>query len=367
MARQTIQLATELGREGVQVHLVQTNAPYRPAWLGSVKGLRALARLIGYVRRLRAVAGHVDLFHIMANSGWSWHLFAVPAILIGSNRGVRLIVNYHGGEAEKFLRREARWVLPALRRAAALVVPSVYLQRVFRAHRCDSIVIPNIVDLGRFHPAVDDEPHGRQQPTSDIGDNPAATGGVVLFVPRNLERIYDIETALRALTILVRSVPLVRMVIAGSGSEEGSLRHLAASLGVEGRVKFAGRLDLEQMAEYYREASVVLNPSRVDNAPVSLLEALASGVPVVTTNVGGIPWLVEDGRTALLVPPGDPMAMANAVVRVLAEPGLAQALRSAGLVDAKRYAWSHARDLIAEVYRLECDRSSANKCALLSQ
>lgn len=349
MARQTLEIAENLRNEGAVVHIVQTNGPYWPASIGAIRGLRAIVRLFAFVAQLWAVSNRVNMFHVMANSGWSWHLYAAPAIWLGRLRGVRVVVSYHGGEAREFLTRSSRWVLPTLRRSESLIVPSPYLQQVFEAFECASIVVPNVVDLGHFHPTSG----GKLPPVRT--DNPwhetdACSRDIVLFVPRNLERIYGVETALRALAILIRTVPKARMVIAGSGAEENSLRHLAGLLALEERVEFTGRLDREQMAARYRTASVVLNPSTVDNAPVSLLEALASGVPVVTTDVGGIPFIVEHGRTALLVPPGDPKAMAEAALRVLSDSDLAQRLRSEGLAEAKRYGWSHVRESLARVY-----------------
>ncbi|HEC26126.1 MAG TPA: glycosyltransferase family 1 protein, partial [Gammaproteobacteria bacterium] len=105
MANQTRQLAGLLRTAGADVSLVQINAPYRPAWVGRLQGIRALFRLFPYIWQLWHTAGKVRLFHIMANSGWSWHLFAAPAIWIGWLRGVSVIVNYRGGEAEEFFSR----------------------------------------------------------------------------------------------------------------------------------------------------------------------------------------------------------------------------------------------------------------------
>jgi glycosyltransferase involved in cell wall biosynthesis len=130
--------------------------------------------------------------------------------------------------------------------------------------------------------------------------------------------MYDIATALRAFAILRKRFPDSRMTIAGSGPEAGALRTLAAGLGIADAVNFCGTVDRNRMAELYRSASVVLNPSRVDNMPNSVLEAMASGAPVVSTNVGGVPFIVRDGATALLVPPGDAEAMAQAAQRILA-------------------------------------------------
>lgn len=101
MATQTVQLGHLLTDAGASVHIVQTNLPYRPAWLAGVPGLRALMRLLCYVRRLgRALrSGGATVMHLMANSGWSWHLFAVPAIVVARLHGVPVVVNYRGGGA----------------------------------------------------------------------------------------------------------------------------------------------------------------------------------------------------------------------------------------------------------------------------
>ena len=90
--------------------------------------------------------------HVMGNSGWAWHLFAAPAVWIGRLRGIPVIVNYRGGEAEAFLKRQSAWVKPTLRQAAAIVVPSGFLEEVFARFDIATEVVPNIVDLSSFHP-----------------------------------------------------------------------------------------------------------------------------------------------------------------------------------------------------------------------
>ena len=105
-----------------------------------------------------------------------------------------------------------------------------------------------------------------------------------------------------------------------------------------------------KLAEFYRSADIMLNPSLADNMPISVLEALASNVPVVSTRVGGVPHLVQHGKTALLVPPGDVDAMAKAVIRILEDPGLADRLVTAGLGEIQQYTWPSVREKLQAVY-----------------
>ncbi len=345
MANQTRQLARLLEASGLAVELVQVNAPYRPAWVERLRGVRAVFRFVPYVAHLWRTAGHADLFHIMANSGWAWHLFAAPAIWIAYLRGVPAIVNYRGGEAESFLRRELRWIRPSLARARSIIVPSGFLERVFAAFGIRSEIVPNIVDLDRFSPAL-------QRPRA---------GHIV--ITRNLEPIYDIGTALRAFATILARYPEARLSVAGSGPQRAELERLAESLKVTAAVRFTGRLENEQLPDLYRSAALMLNPSTVDNMPISILEAMASGVPVISTNVGGVPFLVEDGATALLVPPRNPEAMAGAALRVLGDPVLADQLRTAGIERARRYAWPQVREQLFAAYAHALGVPSLEHCS----
>lgn len=339
MARQTQQLAALLADAGAEVRVVRSNEACRPAWVERLPVVRAGWRLLPYLWRLWVATARSDVVHVMANSGWSWYLFAAPAVHIAALRGVPAVVNYRGGEAAAFLRRSHRRVARTLRRAAAVAVPSGYLQGVFAAHGIATCIVPNIVDLERFRPAS-----ARTLPRG------AAEAGHVV-VTRNLEPLYDNATAIRALALLRRRVPGVRLTLAGTGPELPALRVLARTLGVADAVAFPGRLGRDEVARLYRGADVALNPSTVDNMPNSVLEALASGVPVVSTRVGGVPHLVEDGTTALLVPPGEPAAMAQALERLLCSPALRRALAGAGLREARRYAWPQVAPRLEAVYR----------------
>lgn len=338
MANQTRQLVRLLGNEGVKVEVIQVNPPYTPAWIGHIRVLRALFRLVAYVARLWSTARRVRLFHVMANSGWSWHLFAAPAVWVAKWHNVPVVINYRGGEAESFFQRSFRWVRPTLNKADIVVVPSAFLQRVFQKWAVPTVVVPNIIDMELFFP-------GGQQRGREASAQPH------IVVARNLEKIYDIATAIRAFKRVRDRFPGARLTIAGSGPEEAALQGHVAELGLESAVVFTGRLENARMAELYRSADVVLNPSLADNMPISLLEALACAVPVVSTNVGGVPYIVEDGVSASLVAPGDDEGMARAVVGLLEDPVLARRLVEQGSRLAQQYTWPAVRARLFGVYQ----------------
>jgi glycosyltransferase involved in cell wall biosynthesis len=335
MANQCEQLFRLLQQEGVHVDLVRNNPPYYPPWIGRVPVLRAVFRLLPYVFQLWRAAGRNDVMHILANSGWAWHLFAAPAVWIGRARGAKVILNYRGGNADAFFSRTPRHVFATLRQASVRVTPSSFLQRVFARHGLDAMIVPNIVDLSRFTPA----------PLRHFGDSPH------IVVTRNLEAIYDIPTAIRAFARVRQAYSGARLTVAGSGPERDRLVALVTDLGLAGSVQFPGRIDNADIPALYASADCMLNPSTVDNMPISILESLASAVPVVSTNVGGIPDVVEDGISALLVPAGDALQMGDQVVRVLSDTRLTEALRNAGLRAAADFAWPAVRERWYGLYR----------------
>lgn len=337
MANQTLQLAKLLRAEGALVEIIQVNRPYAPTWIGRIRGVRALFRLAPYLFQLWRSARRVELFHVMANSGWSWHLFAAPAIWIARFMGKPVIVNYRGGEAEVFFAKAFSVVKPSLHRVDAIVVPSGFLDHVFNKRGFPTQIVPNIIDLGRFA-------DNRRCANASAASCPR------LLVARNLEPIYDNMTALRAFRIVRQSYPAASLIIAGSGPEREALERLAAQLDLSDAVTFTGRVENEDMPRLYASADIMLNPSLADNMPISVLEALAAGVPVVTTNVGGIPHLVEHGKTALLIPPQDPAAMAAAIMALLGNPRKAERMRQAGAESVRQYAWPEVRTRLLAVY-----------------
>ena len=114
MANQTKKLAEFIQKERVDVDIIQVNADYRPRFVRKIPILRAGFRLVDYFITLKRRLAQVQVVHIMANSGWSWHLFAMPAIWVAHRLNVPVVLNYRGGYAEDFFEESWRWVRPSL-------------------------------------------------------------------------------------------------------------------------------------------------------------------------------------------------------------------------------------------------------------
>lgn len=194
-----------------------------------------------------------------------------------------------------------------LRRAAAVIAVSHAVGRLAQRlapARTPVTVIPNTVDLTRFSPAAE----GQSDPMR------------VLFVGR-LVHNKGPAVFLHAARLALEQEPGIRFVMAGSGPLEGRLKSLARKLRIDGSVDFLGqRADVPDLL---RSATVLVRPSTLEGMPLTVLEAMATGLPVIATSVGGTPELVEDGVTGYLVRPGDTRAVAAAVLRMARAPDLA--------------------------------------------
>ena len=195
-------------------------------------------------------------------------------------------------------------------------------------------VIPNGVDLAAL----------RSTATGALSVTLHEAGRRVGFVGR-LERVKGCEAFVRAAALLAADHPDVRFVIAGTGSRARALRALAAELGMAGRVEFVGYV--ESVGPLLAALDVLVVPSLSEASGLAAMEALALGVPVVASRVGGLPEVVADGGTGLLVPPGDVAAIAGAVTRLLDDPAMARSLAAAG---ARRVEERFALDQMVEGY-----------------
>jgi glycosyltransferase involved in cell wall biosynthesis len=329
---QAAALARALRADGVDVDFVPVNPrfPRGLGWLRRVPVARTLLNEAMYLLALPRLRG-ADVVHVFSASYWSFVLAPLPAIAAARILGKRIVLNYRSGEADDHLSHWGALVHPWLRLAHEIVVPSEFLRAVFGRHGYAARVIPNVVDLGRFRYRDRDPVRPR------------------LVSTRNLEAYYAVDNTLEAFAVIRARYPDATLTIAGSGSEEPRLRRLADTLGTAG-IRFVGAVTPPAIPALLDDADVFVNSSVLDNQPVSVLEAFAAGLPVVSTGTGDIAALVRDGETGTLVAAGDPAAMAKAVIALVEDAAGALAMARQARAEMDRHTWTHVRVLWARAY-----------------
>lgn len=331
-------LSRSLRSEGVTVRSVDTN-------IRSLRKLGKLGRLLMPcaqlaavpVRLWRATAG-ADIVHAQLASYWGFYLPMVALALVRLLRDIPAVASYHGGKAAEFVPANRRTVLPLLERLDALIASSSFTARVFEELGLQPVVIPNVVELDEYRP----NPPGEGSTRLARRDQPA-----LLWI-KSMDEAGNPQLMVEAFAQVRQTLPGATLKMIGDGVQRAEAQALAESL--ETSIDFAGRVPFSVLKESYARADVFVISSAVDNQPCTLIEASACGIPVVSTAVGGIPDMVHDGVDALLAPAGDAAALANAVLRVVEDPDLAQALGRAGIDNARGFGWPAVRERLAEVY-----------------
>jgi L-malate glycosyltransferase len=303
-------------------------------WVERVPYLRTMVRPFFYFRALWSGTRDVDLVHIFSASYWSFLLAPVPAWLISKMRGRKTLLNYHSGEARDHL-RHWRTALPVLRRVDRIVVPSRFLADVFREFGLETRVVPNTVDLQQFSY----RPRKSLRPT--------------LVCTRGFEPYYSVDLVVHAFVEVKNQFPHARLWLVGKGILEQAIRGLVRDLDLTG-VEFTGPVPHQEIARFYDQADIFINASWLDNMPLSILEAFASGTPVVSTAPEGIRYLIRDGLTGLLCDPGDWHSLAQNVIRLLRDPELASRLAANAYQESHQYCWEVVRNQWLEVYKSMC-------------
>jgi glycosyltransferase involved in cell wall biosynthesis len=211
------------------------------------------------------------------------------------------------------------------------------------------VEIPGGVDLDRF----------RRVATGLRGQLGLEHAEVVLYVGR-FAPLKNVSLLIEAFAVVRRRRPRARLLLVGEGALAGRLRAQARRLGVDRDVVFAGHRSLGELPAFYSSADVFALPSSFDNSPNVLLEAMACGLPVVATRVGGVARYVVDGANGLLVEPDEPARLAAAIERALDEPDLRSGLAEGGLRYVRnRQGWAASARKLLALYEQLLGRSAA--------
>jgi rhamnosyl/mannosyltransferase len=328
-----VRVVTSRSRPGLSREEEMGGVKVTRTWMPSRSPSGWIAHSIGSIPAMRARAAWADVVHAQSFAS------AVPAG-VAARRGRRpWVVSFHTSHflerAKKplwkpVLGRLVRWPDRALAasqeiaRVAASLAPGVRVE-----------ALTNGVDTDLFSPR-------------EIAGGRA--GAPRIIVPRRLVPKNGVETFLRAFPALKARVPGVRAIIAGDGPERARLEQLAKELGVAFDVEFLGPSPHERMPELFAAAEVAVVPSLMEATSVAALEAMACGVPVVASDVGGLPEIV-DSSVGALVPPGDAGALAEAMVALICDPQRVEKGRHARQRVVERWSNDRLVERHLEIYR----------------
>jgi glycosyltransferase involved in cell wall biosynthesis len=252
-----------------------------------------------------------------------WWAQACSEVLLACRKPY--VVSLHGGALPSFADDHPARVARLLTNAAAVTAPSPYLARRFRTVRADIVELPNPIDLPRYAFRL---------------RRPIVPRIIWL---RSFHEIYDPMAAVEILRLTLPACPDARLVMVGADRGDGSFqrtRSYCNQHGLQGHVEFTGPIPKSNVSNYLDHADVFLNTSRIDNTPVSVMEAMASGLPIVSSNAGGVPDLLTHERDSLLFDPGDSQGMAEGVIRIATQPGLAEELVRNAREKVRGFDWS---------------------------
>lgn len=274
---------------------------------------------IAWSKRHQYAAAQVEVY-----SGPAF-LWAEAVCWMLRRAGKPYILTLHGGGLPDFAHRWPERMRHLLRPAAIVTTPSLFLLETMAPYRSDLRLLPNALDLSAYEFRV------RQRPQ------------LHLIWLRAFSAIYNPSLAPQVVARLAHDFPGIHLTMIGPDKEDGSLhemRKVAMELEVMDRISLPGGVSKATVPDWISKGDIFLNTTNVDNAPVSVLEAMACGLCVVSTNVGGIPYFLKHEEDALLVPPDDVQVMAAAVRRIYREPGLAERLSLNGRAKAEQFDWS---------------------------
>lgn len=280
--------------------------------------------------QLHSVARHYDLLHIHCCSSWGF-LPAVIGITIGRRLKKRLVLTYHGGGGESFFDRHPKLVRHYLTRTDANIVLSGFLAKVFEKHNLPYTIIPNIIEL--------DESLFRQRETLKPH----------FICTRAHEILYNIPCILRAFQKTLTELPESTLTLVGEGSQHAVLIQMVKDMGLQ-NVTFTGKVDNQDIYHHLDQADILLSSPTVDNMPVSLLEAMNAGLLVISSNVGGVPYMIKNGNNGLLFDNNNHDELAQKMLWAIENQAIAMTFIQQAHQAVSSYRWENIKDKLYTTY-----------------
>ena len=338
---------------------------------------------LGLLRRLRKVARDYEVLHIHCCSGWGF-LPAVVGVTVGKRLGKRVVLTYHGGGGERFFAKHTSIVRHYLLRTDANIVLSGFLGEIFDQYRLPYTIIPNILEFDgshyrertelkphfictRAHEALYNIPcilRAFEKALTELTETTEKTLTELTETTEKAltEKSETIRITQSELNVVCRrlgrqlSEPIslteksgVSLTLVGDGAEHEALVAMAKEMGLK-NVTFTGRVDNSEIYKYLDASDILLSAPTIDNMPVSLLEAMNAGLLVISSNVGGVPYMIEDGKTGYLFPSDDSDTLAALMVKAIQQPSESKDIIHNAHEAVSAYRWENIRQQLYKAY-----------------
>lgn len=309
-------LHRHLNEDGVSASIFSTN-------------VSPLKKTLVFLRLLK-VSKDYDVIHAHGCSGAGMIPIAF-GVIAGRLNKKRVVATYHGGGADVFFARHTRIVKKYLARTDANIVLSGFLAMIFEKYQIPCTIVPNIVELNAdaFRERKSINPY---------------------FVSiRTLSPLYNIECIIKAFEIVKGKLPEARLMIVGDGPSRHELEKMVADRHIHD-VTFTGRIPNSDIYSYLDGSDVMLSAPKIDNMPVSVLEAFNAGLLVVASNVGGIPYMIEDGKNGLLFESGNHEMLAGKMIEAVNDQKTSMEMIRKAKESVGKYSWENIKDKLFEIY-----------------
>lgn len=280
--------------------------------------------------RLRRKADDYDVMHIHCCSKWGF-LPAVMGVTAGRKLGKRVVLTYHGGGGESFFDKHPRLIYKYLTQTDVNIVLSGFLAKVFEKHNLPYVVIPNIIELNGSHFKERTSVHSKY------------------ICIRAHEELYNIPCIFRAFQKVQKEIPDASLILVGDGSLHAELVQQAKFMDLQ-NVVFTGRVDNSRIFDYLDQADIMVSAPRVDNMPVSLIEAMNAGLLVISSNVGGVPYMIKDKENGLLFESDNDAELAEKMHWAVEHQKEAMSMIALARQTVKQYQWGQIKDRLYFAY-----------------
>ncbi len=293
----------------------------------STKG-SLLKRLLLFFKLLR-MARPYDVLHIHGCSEWGF-LPIVYGVIVGKILHKCIIITYHGGGADEYFSKRSKFVKRWLNRADTVIVLNGYLEKVFKHYEIPCVVIPNIVELNEVPQRVVHE-------------------GIRFISVRHLRPLYNIPCILKAYRNVREQYENCSLTILGQGPEREELEQMVNEQHISD-VTFVGQVPNTEMMRYLSESDIMLSAPHIDNMPVSVLEAMNAGILVISSRVGGVPYIIEEDKTGLFFADDNAEELAAKMIWAIEHPKERVQMVAEAKKDVKKYTWKNVKSLLYKVY-----------------